>query len=394
MSKPSVEDLQEHLKNLVRWEIFAIHLPGIERKDIDIINRDRRDDTVGQKQCLYDVWLRAYPDASWEDVIHALEKVKENEIAKNIREKFHVNETAMSPKPSEEAPRDLLHVGTGAVTSKIPVAKHVVDELEKLDKDFNTLTSDVRSNIQTEVDIGVKSLEYFVQRTKDLRAFEINFPPLVQTTDQFFDAIRPHYNFLDCSIVIRLALQLTSTEVHTEANAYNRRVYRFLNTKKVEDLQQKLEPYFNNFRPGDKIPVTLTLQKVWGRQNLYFVKQLVQTLFADDIQHSDQLQWFSVTTKCFIVGFLAPVQLEINLIKCSKMKLKFMRLTGIIGLEINNKQILIEDEDDMFSAEKCLKEAKRNSDIEAVKILQIFLYENPEKQEGSSYFKMITLYSI
>ena len=71
-----------------------------------------------------------------------------------------------------------------------------------------------------------------------------------------------------------------------------------------------------------------------------------------------------------------------------------MRLTGIIGLEINNKQILIEDEDDMFSAEKCLKEAKRNSDIEAVKILQIFLYENPEKQEGSSYFKMITLYSI
>ena len=64
----------------------------------------------------------AYPDASWEDVVHALEKVKENGIAKNIREKFNVNETAMSPKQTEEAPRDLLHAGTGAVTREIPVA--------------------------------------------------------------------------------------------------------------------------------------------------------------------------------------------------------------------------------------------------------------------------------
>ena len=382
MPKPSVEDLQEYLQDLVHWERLAIHLPGIEQKDIDIIKRDRND-TVDQKQCLYDVWLRAYPDASWEDVVHALEKVKENGIAKNIREKFNVNETAMSPKQTEEAPRDLLHAGTGAVTSKVPVAKHVVDELEKLDNDFNTLTIDVRSNIQSEVDSKAKSLEYFVQHTKDLKAFEINFPPLVQTTDQFFDAIRPHYNFLDCYIVIRLALQLTSTVVHRKANAYNRRVNRFLNTKKVQDLHQKLEPYFKDFRPGDKVPVTVTLQKAWGRQNLYLVKQLVQTLFADDLQHSDRLQWFSVTTKCFIVGFLAPVQLEINLIKCSRMKLKFMKLTGIIGLEINNEQILIEDEDDMFPAEKSLKEAKRNSDIEAVQILQTFLYENPEKQEGN-----------
>ena len=84
MSELTVADLTEHLKDLVHWEIFAIHLPGIRQADIDIIRRDRPSSIVDQKQTLFDKWLRSYPSASWEAVVLALEKVDENKIVTKL----------------------------------------------------------------------------------------------------------------------------------------------------------------------------------------------------------------------------------------------------------------------------------------------------------------------
>ena len=121
MEKPTVKGLVENLKDLVRgWKTFAILLPKIEQPDIDTIESDRRDDTVDQKQRLYDKWLRVYPEASWEDVIVALEKAKENKIAKSLREKFHITETAMSPKQPEGL-RELSEISSETCDT-VPVA--------------------------------------------------------------------------------------------------------------------------------------------------------------------------------------------------------------------------------------------------------------------------------
>ena len=69
--------------NLVEWVEFAIHLHGIKYNQIQEIRADYH--TIAERKlALYDKWLRVCPSASWQHVIHALETVRENEIASDI----------------------------------------------------------------------------------------------------------------------------------------------------------------------------------------------------------------------------------------------------------------------------------------------------------------------
>ena len=166
MEKPTVKGFVENLKDLVRWKTFAIHLPEIEQSHIDTIESDSRDDNVDQKQRLYDKWLRVYPEASWEDVIMALEKVEENTIAKSLREKFliRVTETAMSPKQPEGL-QELPEISSETCDT-VPVADEVVEELDRLHSNFLSLTDNVRRRLKRKATRSPDCLDEFVQRVQ------------------------------------------------------------------------------------------------------------------------------------------------------------------------------------------------------------------------------------
>ena len=87
-TKPTPPELDGCLKNLVDWERFALYLPGICQTHIDIIKKNYHQDVVNQKLALHKKWLQVHPNASWDDVVQALEKVEENAIASEIKAKF------------------------------------------------------------------------------------------------------------------------------------------------------------------------------------------------------------------------------------------------------------------------------------------------------------------
>ena len=80
--------LQEWLNSLVEWKQFATYLPGITDDMISMIDIDEH--KISNKKIeLYSIWLRVCPTASWNDVIIALEKAKENKLAEDIKQKLH-----------------------------------------------------------------------------------------------------------------------------------------------------------------------------------------------------------------------------------------------------------------------------------------------------------------
>ena len=85
MSRPTVQELDQQLKDLVNWERLAIHLPQITTSDIEIIKQNKPFDVNAQKQALFDKWLRSYPNASWDAVVLALEAIDENTLAQTIQ---------------------------------------------------------------------------------------------------------------------------------------------------------------------------------------------------------------------------------------------------------------------------------------------------------------------
>ena len=86
----TVSNLNNALDELVEWEKFAWNLKGITQKHIDIVKRDNT--TISQqKSAILDKWIRVCPDASWKDVVTALEKAEENALAQKVTHKYCSN---------------------------------------------------------------------------------------------------------------------------------------------------------------------------------------------------------------------------------------------------------------------------------------------------------------
>ena len=365
MSKPTVQELDQCLQDLIHWERFAIYLPGLEQRDVDTIRKDKRDDTIDQKLALYETWLQVYPSASWKNVLQALRKVKENALAKDIEARFLVRTQAdgilLQLQPSEEENEQQK-----SEMGRVKVSKDVVENLEKLDADFKSLTKTVKSEIENDIESERKPLKHYIRHTEEEKAFEIEFRS-VQTTDQFFKAIRPHYNFLDCYLIISLAL-LLSNSIACRAKTYKKKAEKFMKKAKVESLRQMLEPYFPITQSNDRVKVLISLENSWGKQSIWVVKQLVVQLFS--LEHPDQCQWFRIISGSLLTMFLAAKYLEQMLVENSKKKAQFMRLMGIRRLEIGEKCIHVPTDDErLYKSSYILIRATIYSSFEAVQFV-------------------------
>ena len=83
-SRATESELDLELADLVHWQRFATHLPDITRTDIDVIEKNRLD-VADQKLALFGTWLQKSSNASWNDVISALEKAKEKRLSDTLR---------------------------------------------------------------------------------------------------------------------------------------------------------------------------------------------------------------------------------------------------------------------------------------------------------------------
>ena len=83
-----VGSLYDALRDLVRWEPFALKLPRIRKPDVQRIKIENKEDVEGQKMALFDQWLRMDSRASWTAVVEALEMVNEPTLAGKIRDQL------------------------------------------------------------------------------------------------------------------------------------------------------------------------------------------------------------------------------------------------------------------------------------------------------------------
>ena len=95
----TVNILDELLADLVNWQKFALQLPGVKIADTQIVDADQKN-VEGKKIAIYSKWLKLYPNATWNDVIKALEVVGENNLAKKVRE--YVKTPKLIPESNPE----------------------------------------------------------------------------------------------------------------------------------------------------------------------------------------------------------------------------------------------------------------------------------------------------
>ena len=86
--RPQYDQLIELLDTLVNWQKFGTFLTGIKSEHIQVIERDIRGNDL-QKAALFSKWLSVLPEASWQDVLSALEKSQEYSLASKVYQKLN-----------------------------------------------------------------------------------------------------------------------------------------------------------------------------------------------------------------------------------------------------------------------------------------------------------------
>ena len=334
INKPKNYQLNEQLKDLIDWEQFALYLPNIRQSHIAAIKQDKSS-TVGQKQALIDRWLRVCPNASWENVVEALEKVDEKTIASKVRDEFFPHSHVVSMSPSLSPAPEQQEI-------EIQVKKHVVQRLNDLHKSFVALTRDIKNEVEMKVENCIMTVKLLVQHTEEQKAFRVRNLHSVETSNAFFQAILPYYNFLNYDLILSLTMLLSGPIVQ-RANEYDDEVDRFKSTTAVKVLQKSLDRYYKPISSSaTNIKVRIKLEEVWGKHKIWMVEELVKALFS--LEHPDECQWFEVKPGSIIITFLAPKHLMMLYIVNSVKKLQFMRLVGVISLRVGGIYILNEKE--------------------------------------------------
>ena len=323
---------------------------------IDTIKREESNNIAGQKQAMVKRWLELYPNASWEDVASALEVIGQNLIATSIRKTFldhHSQKESSLPSKSQEV-------------EKVEVEEGVVIDLEQLHDSFLSLTEDIIGEVESAEKNECPIVGKLVRHTKRQRAFPVSLNS-ISTSEGFFLAIEPHYNFLNFYLLLSLTKFLSDT-IATESKKYKENVESFMKNTKIKHLRRELfKHYFPNSQLDNQVRVIISLQNAWGTQNVWLVEQLVVQLFS--LEHPDQCQWFRIISGSFCIAFLVDQSITEKLVKNSKMKAQFMRLVGVFQLQIGSTFVIEGKEDKKFSFEYSLIQATMNNDTEVVQFL-------------------------
>ena len=85
----NVRNLSSELTTITNWYQLGLNL-NLQMHELDKIQQDHaHQGNDRQMLVMLGLWLRRTPNATWEDVVSALQKMGENRVAENVRQKHN-----------------------------------------------------------------------------------------------------------------------------------------------------------------------------------------------------------------------------------------------------------------------------------------------------------------
>ena len=155
---PSLDLLLKELQPVVDWHLFGIYLK-LPKYELDKIQRQYFQ-TDGIERCKTEVlhlWLegREKEDGVWEEVIEVLEKMKEEDLVRELRTKYFGQDTEnISHLPSNS-------VSTFLETEPVIIDRSVVAAFSNLEHKFAKIVADIQELLEV-ANVPLKQLHRFV----------------------------------------------------------------------------------------------------------------------------------------------------------------------------------------------------------------------------------------
>ena len=226
--RPTESELDLELAELVNWQRFATHLPDLTRGDIEKIEQDNRD-VQRQKLELYGTWLRKCPNASWNDIVLALEKSKEITLTNFIKMKLNVVISSDAFISREKQAHDQIQPFFNQEVYLLSEEK-IVEELQKLHRSFTSLARDIHCKLDELVKSGKLTLCHITIYVQEAQVGGMKGLTEVNTIDDLFSAIHPHNDYLDCELLEMIVEEYLDDDDITKVKAHIDKVKNFKHT--------------------------------------------------------------------------------------------------------------------------------------------------------------------
>ena len=85
----NVKNLSSELTTITNWYQLGVYL-NLQTHELDKIQQDHaHQGNDRQRMEMLDLWLRHTPNATWDNVVSALQQMRENRVAENVRQKHN-----------------------------------------------------------------------------------------------------------------------------------------------------------------------------------------------------------------------------------------------------------------------------------------------------------------
>ena len=363
---PTIPELAELLCSLTKWQNFGMFLPNMTDDIIETIENDYKR-TDRQKLALFSEWLKVYPNASWEDVIDALKKLRDNRLVILVQK--------------------YLGVSQKYITKEIRLSSknQLVINIQQLHETFASLVLNVRENIVGLVEAGTVKLvniARFIEENNEIKGLT-----KLTNVDELFNEIQ--YCFLNCEVIVEIVDQfLSGSPVQSELNDYAKELKKFETSAELQHIKMAIEEALLPKKEATEssCEVIIKLNGKWGQKTMNDFNKLIEYLFSGKRKLINHIR---IEEGSICARFLVPRSHSNTLVAMAMEKVDLMELLGIFEMYIDNQPIIIQNENEDFSFDTSLLQAAKTGNNELIKLLLELKINIDYQDDGSQCTALI-----
>ena len=363
---PSPKLLLTELTTVTHWEEVGVHL-GLESSEIERIEWECCRDMRRCKLKMFILWIKKYPNVTWEKVIKALMASQYNELAARLQLKYIPELHAQSPTPPHDSSsRDDQGSNSDVVEEKeiqVSIRTKIASKFDEIENEFVLLISDTEKTLEVE--------EVTVGRMK--RHCKAYFPQLslteVDSIEKFFDEVNPYYSFLKITFLAKIIKTfLKHTVILDHLKEYDEHLEEFKSSTTLQEFIEEIERAHKPSTPEGHglCRVTIRLVGGWLDKTVKNLEELMKEIFKDKSSVLDHLH---IVSGSVVVTYLAPQSEAGLLINLANRETDFISCVGVCELQVGKIAVKINRRDVLVSFDYSLIQAVKKKDLKVLSFL-------------------------
>ena len=336
--------------NLTEWYALGTCL---ELRREDLVDIEQRFLREGLRRCkieLFYLWTKSTPDASWEQLAAALERIGENTLADQIRTHLQPLSLATVEEDQYVASSSQSHSSEADPNSdvvKVELDEKLVETFYELEKKYAVVLCALLTSLEKlmkpkkllKAKILLKDLQRFVQVRLDEHELFDDHDAI--NVDDLFHRIRHHYDFFNTHILEEIVdMYFGKGRLKKQLDEYKCERDEFIKKANVSFLKEMKDKLSS--RTSAQMPqVVFKLTGYWLKVTVARLQKFVEHIFQEEAYNFTHI---CVKTGCVCISWSIRMSAVSALVTLAKQKLLMIQLAGVLRLSVGDT-VIMEQED-------------------------------------------------